>query len=91
MIENKIIHKIFLLLMVVYLLTASFRIESGDGERMYQVACHMVMGQGFFVQVNYDEAALLGPSGKGISTEQLGGAMDMVYGGAMDGITPGSE
>ena len=73
MIENKIIHKVFLLLMVVYLLTASFRIESGDGERMYQVACHMVMGQGFFVQVNYDEAALLGPSGKGISTEQLGG------------------
>jgi len=73
MIENKIIYKVFLLLMVVYLLTASFRIESGDGERMYQVACHMVMGQGFFVQINYDEAALLGPSGKGISIEQLGG------------------
>jgi hypothetical protein len=43
---------LFILLLAVYLLTASLRIDTGDGEAMVAVACNLAAGQGLDVEVD---------------------------------------
>ena len=49
--ECKMARYIFVLLLALYLLSASLRIDSGDGERMYRVAYSLVTGQGLAIPV----------------------------------------
>ena len=42
---------LFLFALSIYLLFASFRIDSGDGESMYKVACSIVEGNKFAVDL----------------------------------------
>ncbi|MDY6876037.1 MAG: hypothetical protein SWK90_07560 [Chloroflexota bacterium] len=47
--ECKMARYIFILLLALYLLSASLRIDSGDGETMYRVTYSLVTGQGLAI------------------------------------------
>jgi len=55
---------LFILLTALYLLSASLRIDSGDGERMYQVSYSLVTGQGFAIPVEPLTSDFFGPWGE---------------------------
>jgi len=62
-----------LLLLVVYLLLTSFRIDTGDGETVYQVTRSMVNGQGVAIPAPASDATVVGPWGETIPHEELRG------------------
>jgi len=62
--EHKIAGCIFILLLALYLLSASLRIDSGDGRTMYRVACSLVGGQGLAIPVKPRTADTFGAWGE---------------------------
>lgn len=61
--DRKIALYLFIFLLSVYLLTASLRIDSGDGETMYRVTYSMITGQGFAIPVEPRTEDTFGPWG----------------------------
>jgi len=71
--ERRIAGALFVLLLALYLLSASLRIDSGDGERMYQVSYSLVTGQGFAIPVEPLTDDFFGPWGEMQPVEVLKG------------------
>ena len=71
--ERKITWSLFVLLLALYLLSASLRIDSGDGEKMSQVSYSLVTGQGFAVPVEPVTDDFIGPWGEMKPVEMLTG------------------
>lgn len=64
---------LFILLLTFYLLSASLRIDSGDGVKMYQVSYSIVTGQGFAIPVEPLTDDFFGPWGEMAPVETLKG------------------
>jgi hypothetical protein len=62
--EHKIAGCLFVLLLALYLLSASLRIDSGDGETMYRVAYSLVTGQRLAIPVEPRTADTFGAWGE---------------------------
>ena len=71
---------LFLAFLSFYLLTASCRIDSGDGEAMYQVTDSMLNGRGFVISDTAPTQDFLGSRGERIPREVLGGSGYGAYG-----------
>ena len=71
--ERRIAAALFVLLLALYLLSASLRIDSGDGESMYQVSYSLVTGQGFAIPVEPLTEDFFGPWGEMQPVEVLNG------------------
>lgn len=65
---------LFLAFLALYLLTASFRIDSGDGEAMYQVTDSLLNGRGFAISDTQPDQDFLGAHGERIPREAMGGS-----------------
>lgn len=64
---------VVLFLFAIYLLVASLRIDSGDGETIYQVSRALVEGRGFAIPPPPADAVVVDPFGEPIPPEQLDG------------------
>ncbi|HIE38324.1 MAG TPA: hypothetical protein EYP77_04510, partial [Anaerolineae bacterium] len=64
---------VVLLLFSLYLLLASLRIGSGDGETIYQVTRALVEGRGFAIPSPPPDAVVVDPFGEPIPPERLRG------------------
>lgn len=62
--DRKIAIYLFIFLLSIYLLTASLRIDSGDGEAMYRVAYSLISGGGFAIPVEPRTENTFGPRGE---------------------------
>lgn len=71
--DHKSAKFITLLLLALYLLSSSLRIDSGDGERMYRVSYSLVSGQGVAIPVELVNEDFIGPWGELTSAEVLQG------------------
>lgn len=71
--ERALTLTLFLALALVYLLSASLRIDSGDGERMYLAACSLVSGQGGAIPVEPRTEDAFGPGGRLEPVEMFAG------------------
>jgi len=65
---------LFLAFLALYLLTASGRIDSGDGHVMFQVTDSIMRGEGFAISPALPEQDLLGPHGERIPHETIYGS-----------------
>jgi hypothetical protein len=65
---------LFLAFLAVYLLTASGRIDSGDGGTVFQVTDSIMRGRGFAISASVLEQDLLGPRGERIPRETVSGS-----------------
>jgi len=71
--ERRVTALLFILLMTLYLLSTSLRIDSGDGEKMYQVSYSLVTGQGFAIPAEPLTSDFFGPWGEVQPVEILKG------------------
>lgn len=71
--QHKTAALIFLLLLSTFLLLSSLRIDSGDGETIYQVTRSLVEGSGFAIPPPSLDAAVVDPFGEPIPPEELDG------------------
>ena len=71
--ERRVAALLFILLLALYLLSASLRIDSGDGEKMYQVSYSLVTGQGSAIPVEPLTSDFFGPWGELQPVEVLKG------------------
>jgi hypothetical protein len=71
--ERRIAGALFVLLLALFLLSASLRIDSGDGESMYQVSYSLVTGKGFAIPVEPLTDDFFGPWGEMQPVEVLKG------------------
>ena len=71
--DRHIALSLFLLLFALYLLSASLRIDGGDGERMVGVSYSLVTGQGFAIPVEPLTEDFFGPWGEMQPVEVLKG------------------
>jgi hypothetical protein len=70
--QREVALALFLLIFAIYLLTGALRIDSGDGEAMYQVTRSMVEGRGFTIPPPHPQDLVWGPDDKLITTEEAG-------------------
>lgn len=68
---------LFLAFLSFYLLTASFRIDSGDGSAMFQVTDSMLNGRGFVISDRVPDQDLLGPHGERVPREEVGNGLGL--------------
>jgi hypothetical protein len=71
--DRRIACLIVLFLLLVYLLLASLRIDSGDGETIYQVTCSFVAGRGFAIPSPASDAVVVDAFGEPIPPDELRG------------------
>jgi hypothetical protein len=71
--ERRIAGALFILLLALYLLSASLRIDSGDGEKMYWVSYSLVTDPGFAIPVEPLTDDFFGPWGEVQPVEVLKG------------------
>ena len=72
--------RLFVMFLMLYLLTASGRIDSGDGGVMYQVTDSMMNGRGFVISSATPAQDLLGPRGERIPRETVTGSGPGTFG-----------
>jgi len=63
---------LFLAFLSLYLLTTSARIDSGDGNAMFQVTDSLLNGRGFVISDELPDQDLLGPQGEPIPRQEFG-------------------
>jgi hypothetical protein len=66
--------------LALYLLTASGRIDSGDGQAMYQVIDSAMNGRGFTISAASTEQDFLGPRGERIPYQSISGSSYGAFG-----------
>ncbi len=71
---------LFLAFLSMYLLTASGRIDSGDGGVMFQVTDNMLRGRGFAISSSPPGQDLLGPHGERVPRETVIGSGPGMFG-----------
>lgn len=79
-VQRKAVLTLFLLISSLFMLTGAFRIDSGDGEAMYQVTRSMVEGRGFSIPPSDPDALMWGLNDELVTVEEAGHGLHGIWG-----------